>query len=108
NLDTVPDKFAEEKDWTDKVNEWIPALGKLDEFVGDLNPFSHIPAMLNFFANIGFQTNIFLTKILLTIMDFVYDFDMVNILAGNSKNRWCCFNYEVLLTVHSGLVRNGY
>src|SRR5699024_474828 len=87
NLDTVPDKFAKEKTWTEKVNEWIPPLGKLDEFTGDLNPFSHIPAMLNFFANIAFQTNIFLTKVLLTIMDFVYDFDMVNILIENMASK---------------------
>src|SRR5699024_12212238 len=49
--------------------------------------FSHIPAMLNFFANIAFQTNIFLTKVLLTIMDFVYDFDMVNILIENMASK---------------------
>src|SRR5699024_4992764 len=83
NINTVTDKCNEEETRTDKVNECIPPLGKLDEFTGDLNPFSHIPAMLNFFANIGFQTNIFLTKVLLTIMDFVYDFDMVNILIEN-------------------------
>lgn len=87
NLDTVPDSFAEEKDWKDKVNEWIPALGKLDEFVGKLNPLSHIPPLFNGIANIAFKLNILYTKATLTIMDFTFDFEIVNILIDKSASK---------------------
>lgn len=87
NLDTVPDSFAEEKDWKDKVNEWIPALGKLDEFVGKLNPLSHIPPLFNGIANIAFKLNVLYTKATLTIMDFTFDFEIVNLLIDKSASK---------------------